>query len=178
MRFAASLRHSRDELHDREKTFTEIMERYSRLVASICLSFAKSKEDFEDLRQESLLNIWKGLSAFRNDSDISTWIYRVILNTCVSCQRKAKKRDEVSIRTLYAELYESSTEEDIRRYRLMYSLIGELKPLDKSVMLMWLDEKSYDEIAAVTGVSRDAVASRLRRAKNAIVEIYSNKKDI
>lgn len=178
MRLAAALRLSPAELRERETVFSEMTEKYSRLMASICLSFANSKEDFEDLRQESLINIWKGISGFRKESGISTWIYRVTLNTCVSCRRRSHKKNEVSLETLCTELYDSSTADDIRRYRLMYRLIGQLKPLDKSVMLMWLDEKSYEEISDVTGLSRDAVAARLRRAKNAIVEMYNAKKDI
>ena len=60
---------------------------YDNLIAGICLSFARSKEDFEDLRQDAYLNIWRGLGRFRAERAISTWIYRVTFNTCVSSQR-------------------------------------------------------------------------------------------
>lgn len=153
---------------DSERRFMEIARSQSKLVASICLSFANTKEDFDDLRQDSLLNIWRGIGTFREDSSISTWVYRVTLNTCVSFQRKSKGKvsDAEALKEFYRELFEQSSTEDVERFELMYSLIAKLPALDKSVLMMWLDDKSYDEIARVMGLSRDAVASRLKRAKN------------
>lgn len=159
---------------DREHVFFDVTERYGRLIAGICLSFAESKEDFEDLRQDVLLNIWRGLRNFRNGSSGSTWIYRVTLNTCVSFSRKARRKDKISMSELYAELYDTSSIEDIERYRIMYDLVGKLKPVDRSVMLMWLEGKTYEEISAVVGLSRDGVASRLKRARDRLTEIYHN----
>ena len=159
---------------DREHVFFDVTERHGRLIAGICLSFAESKEDFEDLRQDVLLNIWRGLRNFRNESSGSTWIYRVTLNTCVSFSRKARRKDEISMNELYAELYDTSSIEDIERYRIMYDLVGKLKPVDRSVMLMWLQGKTYEEISAVVGLSRDGVASRLKRARDRLSEIYHN----
>lgn len=156
-----------------ESAFRELADRYDRLVAGICLSFSGCREDFEDLRQEVLINMWRGFSSFRQDSAESTWIYRVALNTCVSFQRREKRRSNVSMRELFAELYDNSSADDIERYRLMYEMIGRLKPLDKSVMLMWLDGKNYEEIAEVVGVSRDSIASRLKRGKEKLNEMYS-----
>ena len=75
---------------------------------------------------------------------------------------------------LYAELYDTSSIEDIERYRIMYDLVGKLKPVDRSVMLMWLEGKTYEEISAVVGLSRDGVASRLKRARDRLSEIYHN----
>lgn len=159
---------------DREHVFFDVTERYGRLIAGICLSFAESKEDFEDLRQDVLLNIWRGLRNFRNESSGSTWIYRVTLNTCVSFSRKARRKDKISMSELYAELYDTSSIEDIERYRIMYDLVGKLKSVDRSVMLMWLEGKTYEEISAVVGLSRDGVASRLKRARDRLTEIYHN----
>ena len=136
---------------DREHVFFDVTERHGRLIAGICLSFAESKE-----------------------SSGSTWIYRVTLNTCVSFSRKARRKDEISMNELYAELYDTSSIEDIERYRIMYDLVGKLKPVDRSVMLMWLEGKTYEEISAVVGLSRDGVASRLKRARDRLSEIYHN----
>ena len=78
---------------------------------------------------------------------------------------------------LYATLYEDSPAEEIERYKLMYTLIGMLSPLDKSIVLMWIDGKSYDEISSVTGLSRDSVASRLKRAKGKLANFYNKVKN-
>lgn len=159
-----------------QRLFDEITVRYDNLIAGICLSFARSKEDFEDLRQDAYLNIWRGLRRFRSESAISTWIYRVTFNTCVSSQRKSARTEEVSLRELYDELYCGNDDASTARYIQMYRLIGRLKPIDKSIMLMWLDEKSYDEIADVVGLSRNAVGLRIKRAKDLLAEMYDNSK--
>lgn len=158
----------------KERAFTAMMTEHGRIISSVCLSFARSGEDYEDLRQDVLVNIWNGLDRFRGDSSVSTWIYRVALNTCVSSQRKARQRNEMSMHDLYNELYDNSPAEDVERYRLMYGLVRRLRPMDRSVMLMWLDGKSYEEIAGVAGLSREGVASRLKRSKDRLSEMYRN----
>ena len=162
---------SNDEQTDRATRFYAIIKHYNALIAKICLSFSLCREDFEDLRQDVFLNIWKGLRDFRDESAVSTWIYRVALNTCVTFMRKSRQRDEVSMHELVNELYDTSSPEDVERYRLMYRLIERLKPLDRSVVMMWLDGRSYEEIAAVVGVSRDSVASRLKRSRDRLVQL-------
>lgn len=156
-----------------EALFIEVTRSQGNLIASICLSFAESREEFEDMRQDALLNIWRGIGNFREDSSLSTWVYRVTLNTCVSYQRKKKTgaKDAETFNEFYRELFDESSAEDIERYELMYRLIARLSPLDKSVLLMWLDDKSYDEITEVTGMSRNAVASRLKRAKDRLADM-------
>lgn len=166
-----------ERVKNREWLFAELSRDYAGLIAGICLSFARSEEDFQDLRQDTFLNIWNGLAAFRRDSSLSTWIYRVTLNTCVSSQRKKTRREEVQMDELYTTLYEDSPAEEIERYKLMYTLIGMLSPLDKSIVLMWIDSKSYDEISSVTGLSRDSVASRLKRAKGKLANFYNKVKN-
>lgn len=166
-----------ERVKNRERLFAELSRDYAGLIAGICLSFAHSEEDFQDLRQDTFLNIWNGLAAFRRDSSLSTWIYRVTLNTCVSSQRKKTRREEVQMDELYATLYENSPAEEIERYKLMYRLIGMLSPLDKSIVLMWIDGKSYDEISSVTGLSRDSVASRLKRSKGKLANFYNKIKN-
>lgn len=159
-----------------ETRFMEITRSQGNLIASICLSFAERREEFEDLRQDALLNIWRGIDSFREDCSLSTWVYRVTLNTCVTFQRKKKPgaNEAETFNEFYRELFDDSTAEDIERYELMYRLIARLSPLDKSVLLMWLDDKSYDEITEVTGMSRNAVASRLKRAKDRLADMAAH----
>lgn len=164
-------------LRSTEARFNEMLHTNNSLIASICLSFSRTKEDFEDLRQDSLVNIWNGINSFRGESLPSTWIYRVVLNTCVSYERKrqvGKKRAAI-FNEFYRELFDESSHEDQERYEQMYRLIATLPPIDKSILLMWLDEKKYEEIAEVIGLSRDAVASRLKRTKDRLAEQASNR---
>lgn len=158
--------------------FMEITRLQGNLISSICLSFARTKEEFEDLRQDTLLNIWHGIGSFQGASNISTWVYRVTLNTCVSNFRKVSRseKQEEALTEFYRELFDNSTAEEIERYELMYRLIAKLSPLDRSALLMWLDDKPYDAIAEVMGVSRNAVASRLKRSKERLAAMAADPK--
>lgn len=154
--------------------FREILDRHVGIITGICLGFSKSREEFEDLRQDSLVNLWRGLTSFNQDSNFSTWIYRVTLNTCISYSRKYSAKSDVPFEEIYREFYDISSEEELAMYRRMYQLIGMLKPIDRSIILMWLDKKSYDEIASVAGVSRDSIASRLKRIKDRLADMNRN----
>lgn len=148
--------------------FAAVIASQGNLIASICLSFARTREEFEDMRQDALLNIWNGLASFRAESAASTWVYRVTLNTCVSYKRRSRvsERQAEAFDEFYRDLYEDVSDEDQERYRLMYRLIASLRPVDRSIMLLWLDDNTYDEIAEVMGLTREAVAARLKRARD------------
>lgn len=155
--------------------FAEITATQGNLIASICLSFSRTREEFEDLRQDALLNIWNGLAGFRAESGTSTWVYRVTLNTCVSYKRRSlvSERQAEAFDEFYRNLYDDATAEEQERYMLMHRLIASLRPVDRSIILLWLDDKKYDEIAEVMGLSREAVAARLKRAKDRMAAMAS-----
>lgn len=157
---------------ERTKLFGSVMERHYGLISSICLSFSRTPDDFEDLRQNALLNIWRGLAGFRKDSELTTWLYRVTLNSFVTATRREARVSAMSMADLYAELYDNSTPDELERFRIMYELIGHLKPIDKSIILMWLDNKKHEEIAEVVGLTRDSIASRIKRSKDRLAEMY------
>lgn len=150
------------------RRFAAVTASQGNLIASLCLSFARTREEFEDMRQDALLNIWNGLASFRAESAASTWVYRVTLNTCVSYKRRSRvsERQAEAFDEFYRDLYEDVSDEDQERYRLMYRLIASLRPVDRSIMLLWLDDNTYDEIAEVMGLTREAVAARLKRARD------------
>lgn len=158
---------------ERERIFNGIIASNRRLIASICLSFASTREDFEDLCQDTYLNIWRGCGEFRSESLVSTWVYRVTFNTCVSYFRKSRPtaKQVEAFRAFYEELYDTASADELERYEKMYRLIGLLKPEEKAVLEMWLDGRKYEEIASVTGISRDAVATRLKRIKERLVSM-------
>lgn len=155
--------------------FAAVTASQGNLIASICLSFARTREEFEDMRQDALLNIWNGLASFRAESAASTWVYRVTLNTCVSYKRRSRvsERQAEAFDEFYRDLYEDVSDEDQERYRLMYRLIASLRPVDRSIMLLWLDDNTYDEIAEVMGLTREAVAARLKRARDRMASMVA-----
>lgn len=151
-----------------EAYFLELTERYGQLVSRICLSYADSGDDFEDLRQDVWINVWKSLDGFRADSSIDTWIYRVTLNTCVSCLRKRKRSVLTSpIDGIFPEPADDVESDSLReRIRILHGLISRLSPLDKAIMTMHLDDRSNAEIAEVTGLAKGNVATRLSRIRS------------
>lgn len=121
---------------------------------------------FEDLRQEIHLNIWLGLKQFRGDSKISTWIYRVAVNAALMALRSSRpKIDTVPLDHKLIDL--SSEIDDAQRERLqaIRSLIDRLEDVEKAIILLWLDEYPYDEIADTLGLKRNTVATKIHRIK-------------
>jgi RNA polymerase sigma-70 factor (ECF subfamily) len=134
----------------------------------VCFFYASDLEDFNDLRQEALVNLWRGFPKFRGDAKITTWIYRVCLNSCVSYFRKQKQnKNTVSIENA-AQLI-ADTDEKAEMLREMYKLINSLNPSDKALIMLWLDQYSYEEIAQILGQPRNTIATRLHRIKERLV---------
>lgn len=156
---------------ERTVAFEHIMKEYSLLITKVCYYFATNIPELKDLRQEVFLNIWIGLDKFRNLSKISTWIYRICFNTCITHQRKNRHlKNEVSLSSVL-ELEDEQF--DMEKYKEMHRLIGKLGVEEKAIILMWLDENSYDEIAEVIGIKRNTVATRIKRIKEKLVK-FSN----
>ena len=124
--------------------------------------FSKDSEEVDDLFQEVLVNLWKGFDSFMGHSNIRTWIYRIALNTCISLNRK-KKLKTIPL-TMDVNLFEDS-DEDTKQIKLLHDRINKLGPFDKAIVLLWLENISYDEIGAIVGISTQNVASRLFRIK-------------
>lgn len=155
---------------DEQSYFNELIKEHGRLINKICYFYATDIDDFKDLRQESLLNIFRGLNKFRADSKISTWIYRITLNSCVSYVRKNKRKSFVSIEN-HPELITTDSE-TANITKELYFLINQLdNKIDKALILMWLDDMDYDAIAEVSGLNKATVGSRLHRIKKKLVEL-------
>lgn len=147
-----------------ESYYIQVVENYSGIIASICRSFSSSQSDFDDLKQDALLNIWKGISSFREDSDIRTWIYRITLNTCVSTYRKQSRRG-VSVAIDNAAPIEAEENPLWEETQWLEKMVSSLPTADHAIIMMWLDEMTYEEIARVMGMNRNTVATRVRRIK-------------
>ena len=102
------------------------------------------------------------MSSFKGQSDIRTWIYRIALNTCISTDRK-KKITTIPL-SMDANLFQDQ-DEDTKQVKLLHNRISKLQPFDKAIVLLWLENISYDEIGEIVGISTKNVASRLFRIK-------------
>lgn len=149
-----------------EKDFASLIKQHSRIINKVSYFYATNKLPFEDLRQEIYVNIWLGLEQFRGDSKMSTWIYRVAVNSALMALRSSKPKIETV--SLDFGLLEVSTEiDDAQKENLqaLHSLINRLEDIEKAVILLWLDEYSYDEIADTLGLKRNTVAVKIHRIK-------------
>ena len=156
-------------IKERTKAFENIVRQYSLMITKVCYYFADNASELKDLRQDVLLNIWSGWDKFRMQSKPSTWIYRVCFNTCITYRRKNRQRkNEVPLSRL---LEIEDRPYDMEKYTEMHRLIGRLGSEEKAIILMWLDENSYEEIAEVIGIKRNTVATRLKRIKEKLVKL-------
>ena len=156
-----------------EKEFAEIVKQHRSAIYTVCYMFAKDADEADDLFQETLINLWKGMGAFKEQSKISTWIWRVSFNTCISADRKKKKRKTVRL-SMDINLYEDR-DEDSRQIKMLYERIHRLKPFDRAIVMLWLEGISYEEIGAIVGISTKNVSVRLVRIKEELKKMTNNK---
>ena len=156
-----------------EKAFIELIWENERLIYKVCSIYVSDEFPIADLYQEVVYNLWKSFSKFRNECSISTWMYRIALNTCITGMRKELRRPKhVSILDLKECLIEpESMEENIRE---MYKLIHQLNTLERAIILLYLEEKSYQEIADITGLTLNNVAVKLKRIKEKLKKMSEN----
>lgn len=150
-----------------EREFASLIQEHSRIINKVCYFYATDKVPFEDLRQEIYVGIWLGLRHFRGESRMSTWIYRVAVNSALMALRSSKSRIE-TVSVDFGLLDLSSEIDDAQRENLqvLQSLINGLEDIEKAIILLWLDECPYDEIADTLGLKRNTVATKIHRIKN------------
>ena len=147
-----------------KEEYTSMVMEYKDVIFKVCYIYAE-KEYIDDYYQEVLIQLWRSFPHFRGDAKLSSWIYMISLNTCISFVRKKKRKPLSKPHCLEVDIYDNDFE---KRQQLeeLYNLINKLNKLEKSVILLWLEERSYDEIASITGLSRANVATKLRRIKD------------
>ena len=156
----------------KEKEFEKIVKEHKNTIYTVCFMFSKDADEVNDLFQETLINLWQGFNSFKGESSIRTWIWRISLNTCISSERKKSKLHTVPL-SMDINLYED-TDEDSRQIQMLYNRINRLKPFDRAIVLLWLDNLSYDEIATIVGISVKNVSVRLVRIKDELKKMSNN----
>lgn len=155
---------NRKEMETLELDFTRTVREHRGTIYTVCYMFSKDEEEVADLFQDILVNLWNGFAKFRGDSSERTWIYRVALNTCISAERKKKRKGETVPLEMNINLFDNSVE-DMKQVRMLQDRISRLGPFDRAIVLLWLENMSYDEIGAIVGISPKNVSVRLFRIK-------------
>jgi len=147
----------------------ELLQAHRGIVYKVARSYTRSAADRDDLAQEICMQLWRAFPRYDAGRTFSTWMYRVALNVAISEARRAYRAepgrfeplDEVHLETVAAA--EADGEEG--RIEAMYAVIGGLEPLDRALILLYLDDKSYAEMAEVLGISETNVATKINRIK-------------
>mgnify|MGYP006417834353 FL=1 len=139
----------------------------------MCSIYCDIEEDRKDLFQEIVAQLWKSYPSFRKESKFSTWMYRVALNTAITSFKKNKRRPDQK-RLSYEnfqiaeEKYDTETEENIK---LLNRAIAQLTGIEKSIMLLFLENKKYEEIADITGITQNYVRVKMNRIKKKLKKL-------
>ena len=160
--------------HDRtQKDFLELIQRHQSIIHKICFVYCNRSHDREDLQQEIILQLWKSFPSFQEKAAFSTWMYRVALNTAINQTRRPGLFIDTSSSLEHSydpsESYQLSEE-----IQILYQAISRLRKIEKAIILLWLEEKSYFEIAEVIGITVKHVSVKLVRIRTRLAEIISN----
>ena len=148
-----------------ELKFTQTIREHKGTIYTVCYMFSNNPQEVADLFQEILINLWKGFTKLRSDSNVRTWIYRVSLNTCISSERKKSRNKDTLPLKMDINLFDDS-DEDSKQVQMLRARISKLGPFDRAIVLLWLENLSYDEIGAIVGISAKNVSVRLVRIKD------------
>lgn len=151
---------------DKEEVFTNLIREHQALLYKVTSIYADNKEDREDLFQEVVFQLWKYFDSFRNDAKVTTWMYRVAMNTAITFIKKKKRRpDAVPIADVF--LNHSDYKDNVfeERLKLLYQHLKQLNTFEKGLIFLLLEGKSYKEIAQITGLSDSNVGTKISRVK-------------
>ncbi len=157
-----------------EKDFANIVRKHKSTIYTVCYMFSQDNDEVEDLFQETLINLWKGFAQFRGDSSPATWIWKVSLNTCISFDRKKRRRGESVPLSMSINLFEDN-DNDSRQIEMLRKRINQLGPFDRAIVLLWLENLSYEEIGEIVGITAKNVSVRLVRIREQLKKMSTSK---
>lgn len=160
-----------------EQEFLQKIEKHKGIIFKISKMYMDNKDDREDLFQEITYQVWKAYSGFRGDSQFSTWLYRIALNTAIVFLKSEKKRsfienEDFTDYKIIQDEYDLKKEE---KMAVMYNAINQLNPIDKAFIFYYLEDFSGKEIAEQMGISEGNVRVKMNRAKNKLKDILHAK---
>lgn len=157
----------------KNEKFISVIKENQNLIFKVCYSYCRNSEDRKDLEQEIFLQLWKSLKKFDGRVKISTWIYRIALNTAISFYRKEGNTNKKSIPLDESIISLTNIEEASElneNISILYQLIEKLNEFDKALILLYLDDYKYIEIADILGISETNVATKISRIKKVLKE--------
>ena len=156
-----------------ERDFLQIIKNNQGIIHKVCNIYCDDQEDRNDLFQEIVAQLWKSFPSFRQESKVTTWMYRVALNTAITSFKKQKRRPDKNRLTfenfqVKDENYDHEMEEDIK---LLHRAVAQLTGVEKSIIILYLEDKKYEEIAEITGITQNYVRVKMNRIKKKLKKI-------
>lgn len=160
-------------MDNKDKLFKEIFDTNSKKIFHLCYGYTGDADIANDLLQETFMKVWQNLDKFRSKSLISTWIYRIAVNTCLTHLRSEKRqsKDELTDNIIENRVEEYSEKNE--QIALLYKSISKLEENDRIIITMVLDEIPYPEIAEISGISEGNLRVRIHRIKQKLTELYN-----
>ena len=152
-----------------QERFQSLVEEHKKILYKVCRSYCRNPADRDDLAQEIIVQLWRSFGAFDQRVRFSTWMYRIALNVAISFYRRESVRKKHLLpgsEHLLEAIDEAGTRSE--EVDLLYQWIGELDPLNKALVILYLDGNSYQECADVLGISETNVATKISRLKQAM----------
>lgn len=162
----------------REQLFLSLVDQHKNILYKISRSYCRTAEDRSDLTQEIIIQLWRSFDAYDEKRVWSTWMYRIALNVAISYYRKEAKRipaDSQLLEDVLALKYAGDDHQDASQDKIdfLYAFINKLKKFDKALMLLYLDDHGYQEIADILGITKTNVATKISRIKSSLKQHVS-----
>ena len=153
-----------------EKEFLREIQENQNIIHKVCHTYMDNKPDREDLFQEIVLSAWTGVKRYKGGSKFSTWLYRVALNTAITFYKKRKKKWITYEQRNSLESIGDPGDVGDERLEAMNKAINELSGIDKALVMLYLEEYSYDEIGEIMGITANNVAVKMNRIRAKLKE--------
>lgn len=162
-----------------EERFVALVRENKKLIYKACHSYTRNKDDFKDLEQEIILQLWQAFPRYNSDYKLSTWLYRIALNTAISYYRKEKRIPHHSsldgqILEITADGDSEKQAEEERNIEALHAFIQQLGEMNRALMLLYLDGNSYREMAEILGITETNVATKIGRIKILLKKHFSH----
>lgn len=160
---------------EQKKLFEKVIEEHKGIVFKVARTYCPDEHDRPDLVQEILIQLWLSFHKYNERYRLTTWMYRIALNTAISFYRKStsRKKDTIQMDEQLAAIAENNIAAKEQELHLLEKCIHELKEIDRAVMLLYLEERSYKEIAEILGISATNVSTKVARIKKSIQQKFT-----
>jgi len=162
-------------LEHQDDIFLLVLEKHKGIIYKVATAYCKNAEERKDLQQEIIIQLWRAFGRYNEQYKHSTWVYTIALNVAISFYRKTKNRaTHVDFKEgIINAIEETCATENEYQLTQLQQFIAALKELDKAIMLLYLEEKSYKEIASIIGISPTNVATKIGRIKEKLKQSFS-----